>query len=299
MKKVDFIPKTYIDEYMKKELYKDLNKHVIYGLKYDEDWKGTFKPLEFLNLLYEQFEVLTTNMDKPIAVLEHLSDLKLDKERLSFLLHYILKLIQEYATTKEFQPTEKQHLQDCYCAIKEELLNIKVKSFPLSEEHNQFIKNYPDLLAEEKPEIFFEDYPELFQENDSSILDELKEYLWAHIKNESSDNSTDNKKTKDGYGAKEWCTILYFTAYQNRKETDFDTHIVEDFHSEKQLPFAKKSFLANWKIVKKHILKSELQAIKLIETVLPYFNNDVKAKYELEDELSKIKDDLSRKEHNK
>lgn len=102
-------------------------------------------------------------------------------------------------------------------------------------------------------------------------------------------------KLQNGYSSKEWCTILYFSDYLEKNETEYDTDIVKSFHAKHKLPFAETAFLQNFKEVKRHIDKSEKQAVKLIKKIIPYFSKDKSAQNYAENQLSIIMDDLDRK----
>ena len=64
---------------------------------------------------------------------------------------------------------------------------------------------------------------------------------------------------------------IYFTDYLEKHDTDYDTDVAKSFHAKHKLPFAETSFLQNFKDVKRHIEKSEKQAVRLIEKIIPYF----------------------------
>ena len=77
MTKVNFTPKTDIEEY----LNNDFNLEIFKDLTENKDWQGTFEPLEFLNLIYEQFEIVNANKEKPLTVVKHLFGLKRSRYR--------------------------------------------------------------------------------------------------------------------------------------------------------------------------------------------------------------------------
>lgn len=111
---------------------------------------------------------------------------------------------------------------------------------------------------------------------------------------ESDKKPVTNQKQKDGFNSKEWCAILYFTDYGERKETDYDTDLVKSFHSKHKLPFGETTFIQNFKDVKRHIEKSEKPAIRLINKILPYFSNNRTVLEYAKNQLSIITDDLER-----
>lgn len=107
--------------------------------------------------------------------------------------------------------------------------------------------------------------------------------------------SSDNILEKDGYQSKEWCAICYFSDYLDKDESKTDTSIIKAFHHKHDLPFAVTTFIANFRIVKRHIINSEKQAVRLIKNILPHFSEDEKMRETIENELSIINDDLERR----
>lgn len=79
------------------------------------------------------------------------------------------------------------------------------------------------------------------------------------------------KIQKAGYSSRDWCTILYYSDYSQRQITEFDINIVKSFHKKQDLPFAITTFNQNFKEVKRHIEKSEMPAVRLINNILPFF----------------------------
>jgi hypothetical protein len=58
--------------------------------------KGYYVPLEFLNLVYRQYDYINNNVATPFSVLEHLKSLPLDAERQHILFGFILKWFGGY-----------------------------------------------------------------------------------------------------------------------------------------------------------------------------------------------------------
>lgn len=96
MIKVDFKPKTNVEEY----LTNNYNTRLYYQLTEDEKYKSMFDVLIFFNLLYEQFEIVRTNIEKPISVTNHLLQLGLQKEQLHYLLDNLYSLLSEITSNK-------------------------------------------------------------------------------------------------------------------------------------------------------------------------------------------------------
>ena len=97
MIKVNFTPQTDIETY----LNNDFNIEIFNNLNENEDWQGTFEPLEFLNLLYEQFEIVNANKAKPISVKKHLLNLDLKQHQLYYLLSFLKHLIYSKAGLRQ------------------------------------------------------------------------------------------------------------------------------------------------------------------------------------------------------
>jgi len=105
MKATSFKPKADVNEY----LNCDLNLHIYDWLTEHKDYKGLFEPLEFYNLFYEQIEIVYSNVDKPLAVIEHFRTLKLNEMQYYFLLYFAS---QELCNTGSLT-TDKQ-IEICY-----------------------------------------------------------------------------------------------------------------------------------------------------------------------------------------
>jgi len=131
MIKVNFTPKTDIEEY----LNNDFNLEIFEDLTENEDWQGTFKPLEFLNLLYEQFEIVNTNKEKPLSVVKHLFGLKLEQTKLYYLLYYLKRHIYKHSGS-DFEPKDKQ-LSICRGFIKKEYNKLEAELYPKAEPEPQ------------------------------------------------------------------------------------------------------------------------------------------------------------------
>jgi hypothetical protein len=123
----------------------------------------------------------------------------------------------------------------------------------------------------------------------------INQYVTAYFIYIEPEKKTTSNNKFNGYSSKEWCTIIYFTDFSERNDVDYNTNIIKSFHAKHKLPFAETSFLQNFKEVKRHIEKSEKQAIKLIEKIIPYFSNKKERQEFIENQLSIIKDDIDRK----
>jgi hypothetical protein len=153
MIKVNFTPKTDIEEY----LNNDFNLEIFEDLTENEDWQGTFKPLEFLNLLYEQFEIVNTNKEKPLSVVKHLFGLKLEQTKLYYLLYYLKRYIYKHSDS-EYEPKDKQ-LSICRGFIEKEYDKLEAELYPKTEPEKenkydfQKVKQHIETLTTVKDKI--------------------------------------------------------------------------------------------------------------------------------------------------
>lgn len=131
MIKVNFTPKTDIEEY----LNNDFNLEIFEDLTENENWQGTFEPLEFLNLLYEQFEIVNANKEKPLSVVKHLFGLKLEQTKLYYLLYYLKRHIYKHSGS-EYEPKDKQ-LSICRGFIEKEYDKLEAELYPKTEPEPQ------------------------------------------------------------------------------------------------------------------------------------------------------------------
>lgn len=131
MIKINFTPKTDIEEY----LNNDFNLEIFEDLTENEDWQGTFEPLEFLNLLYEQFEIVNANKEKPLSVVKHLFGLKLEQTKLYYLLYYLKRHIYKHSGS-EYEPKDKQ-LSICRGFIEKEYDKLEAELYPKTEPEPQ------------------------------------------------------------------------------------------------------------------------------------------------------------------
>ena len=136
MIKVNFTPKTDIEEYLSIEKSNHLysyNYNLFLRLTEDNELKERFNPLEFFNLLYENIEIVKANKAKPHKVINHLLNLFTDKFVLIIFLkqlniffifkNYIYKtgrvadneiaLFNKYFF-EEIEKLEKEHLGELY-----------------------------------------------------------------------------------------------------------------------------------------------------------------------------------------
>ena len=159
MIKVNFTPKTDIEEY----LNNDFNLEIFEDLTENEDWQGTFEPLEFLNLLYEQFEIVNANKEKPITVVKHLFGLKLEQTKLYYLLYYLKRHIYKHSGS-EYEPKDKQ-LSICRGFIEKEYDKLEAELYPKaepepqSEKENKYdfqkVKQHIETLTTVKDKILY------------------------------------------------------------------------------------------------------------------------------------------------
>jgi hypothetical protein len=157
MIKVNFTPKTDIEEY----LNNDFNLEIFEDLTENEDWQETFEPLEFLNLLYEQFEIVNANKGKPLSVVKNLLGLKLEQTKLYYLLYYLTRHIYKH-TGSEYEPKDKQ-LSICRGFIEKEYDKMEAELYPKAEpqpeKENKYdfqkVKHHIETLANVKDKILY------------------------------------------------------------------------------------------------------------------------------------------------
>lgn len=159
MIKVNFTPKTDIEEY----LNNDFNLEIFEDLTENEDWQGTFEPLDFLNLLYEQFEIVNANKEKPLSVVKHLFGLKLEQTKLYYLLYYLQRHIYKHSGS-EYEPKDKQ-LSICGGFIEKEYDKLEAELYPKTEpepqpeKENKYdfqkVKQHIETLATVKDKILY------------------------------------------------------------------------------------------------------------------------------------------------
>ena len=159
MIKVNFTPKTDIEEY----LNNDFNLEIFEDLTENEDWQGTFEPLDFLNLLYEQFEIVNANKEKPLSVVKHLFGLKLEQTKLYYLLYYLNRHIYKHSGS-EYEPKDKQ-LSICRGFIEKEYDKLEAELYPKTEpepqpeKENKYdfqkVKQHIETLATVKDKILY------------------------------------------------------------------------------------------------------------------------------------------------
>lgn len=164
MIKVNFKPKTDINEYLKDDFHIELFEDLTEG-----DWKDIFQPLEFFNLLYEQLTIIIKNKDKPISIIEHLFALGLEGEKLYFLLHYLKWFIYKYGDT-----TDKQ-LKVCYNLISKRFECLSDKLFPPKEPPKESEINQKPDKTEERNDYNFDDVKQHIEGLNS--IEEKIEYL--------------------------------------------------------------------------------------------------------------------------
>lgn len=133
MIKVSFIPKTDTEEY----LNNDFNLEIFKDLTENEDWQGTFEPLEFLNLLYEQFEIINANKAKPLSVKTHLLKLDLEKHQLYYFLYFLKLLIYTEAGMHLWGQPKDKPLSICHDFIEKEFDKLEKELYPEVESENE------------------------------------------------------------------------------------------------------------------------------------------------------------------
>lgn len=175
MIKVNFTPKTDIEEY----LYNDFNLEIFKDLTENEDWQGIFEPLEFLNLLYEQTEIVNANKEKPLSVVKHLLGLDLEQTKLYYLLYYLLQATNKPSTIFN----DNKQLSICRGFIEKEYDKLEAELYPKTEpepqpeKENKYdfqkVKQHIETLTTVKDKILYltEIKTDFLQNKSSRVLD--------------------------------------------------------------------------------------------------------------------------------
>lgn len=290
MIKVNFTPQTDIEAYLNTDfnigIYDDLNEN--------EDWQGTFEPLEFLNLLYEQFEIVNANKEKPLSVVEHLFGLKLEQTKLYYLLYYLKRLIYKHSGS-EYEPKDKQ-LSICHDFIEKEYDKIEKELYPKDETEtekpvNKYdferVKKHLETLTDAKAKIKYlieikTEYRQnttdwnVWEHRDGKTFDAKCEMEISKIKNllslEQPPTQPKAKPQLGGYTNAQLVLIFYYFFKQNglepRKNIDISPlakfiHLItgKEFKAVTSSDFYKKlQTVPNFKTDKELI--NDLEAIK-------------------------------------
>lgn len=159
MKKVNFIPKTDIDEYLN-DCY---NIEIFNFLTENDLFCEEPEPLEFLNLFYEQLEIINANKEKPIAVIKHLLGLKLDRIKRYYLLYCLENYIIKCSNIAYEDNETYFKLKTCVNFIEKERKKLKAKLHTIPDGFENTLEQYLkqlDLFKKNEPEKY-EDFKEI------------------------------------------------------------------------------------------------------------------------------------------
>lgn len=116
-----------------------------------------------MNLLYEQFEIVNANKEKPLSVVKHLFGLKLEQTKLYYLLYYLNRHIYKHSGS-EYEPKDKQ-LSICRGFIEKEYDKLEAELYPKTEpepqpeKENKYdfqkVKQHIETLATVKDKILY------------------------------------------------------------------------------------------------------------------------------------------------
>lgn len=101
MNKVNFTPKKDIGQY----LTNDFNISIYNELTESKEWQGTFEPLEFFNVFFENLQIINSNIDNLEGFKKHLKGLKFNSKKYFFL---ISKLCDELYSVVVHMPEYKE-----------------------------------------------------------------------------------------------------------------------------------------------------------------------------------------------
>lgn len=93
-------------------MYNQFNVEIYKQLSESESWKGVFEPLDFLNILYEQSQIVDANWATPSQLINHLLELGLANDQLYYLLFFLRQLINQKCKDRSFQ-FRNDHLNIC------------------------------------------------------------------------------------------------------------------------------------------------------------------------------------------
>lgn len=187
MRKPKFKKKENVQDYFND--YRNIARHKF--LTEDGELKGIFDPIFFLNLLHEQFEIVKINKDKPLSVVQHLQQLKLNDIQLYFLLSELLNMIKDDAYTNGYKDKK---LKICSQFIVKEFIQVAHKLYP---------STYPSKKIHFDLEAKHFDFDDVMthvssiKENSKKIeylINEKKKYLLQDIKAPKTSELTFDKK---------------------------------------------------------------------------------------------------------
>lgn len=101
MNKVNFTPKKDIGQH----LTNDFNVSIYNELTESKEWQGTFEPLEFFNVFFENLQIINSNIDNLEGFKKHLKGLKFNSKKYFFL---ISKLCDELYSVVVDMPEYKE-----------------------------------------------------------------------------------------------------------------------------------------------------------------------------------------------
>jgi len=133
MNKIRIRPKKDIEEYLRIgyfniDIYKELTEN--------KEWIGVFEPLEFLNLLYEQYTLVKANTTKPLSVKIHFQKMDFSKRKLYYLLYNLKRLVlKECSKYNSFELSDINQIHDpqlkiCFDFIEEIFTELEKELFP-------------------------------------------------------------------------------------------------------------------------------------------------------------------------
>ena len=103
-----FIPITDLEEYTIRPRAGDGMAYL--SLTTDWFWSEIFEPLQFYNLLYEQYGIIYANRSNPIVLKRHLLNLNVSKPQLLFLTKYLIEHIENRISIND-------KISECYMIV--------------------------------------------------------------------------------------------------------------------------------------------------------------------------------------
>lgn len=142
---------SYLEDEFNIEIYEDLTN--------SEQWKGLFDPLEFLNLLYSEFEFFETNVNNYLGITNHFGKLTFKKEKRYYFLWAFNELLDKHFPSNKTENMEGVrfkslvYLSDLKMKIENELFPKEDNEVSENKFHFDKVKKHLETLHDTKAKI--------------------------------------------------------------------------------------------------------------------------------------------------